>query len=385
MADAPGEQTDPAPAHVLVPVAMSGTLRGTIAYAVRTAQDAGPGSTVHFVSPVMGRAFQFGEEVGARARDLLDRTVVWAHEDLGFDPEADVEDLPIDIQTATVGADRYLFNPGDYAEVFIEYARDHGLDRVIVDPEYAPAGRAPMLQPLEFGLRQAGLDVEEAPVERPARRVALVRPGGAAQFGAVFAVAYLFYLVIGGIGGTFGLVTGAVSALVTAILSYRIVLKGPPSFRSWGRQLARFGLYVPYLIWEIAKANVELAYVILHPSLPIDPEMVHFEAAVWGDLPVTTLANSITLTPGTLTVDVSRREFHVHTLTGAARTNLLGGALEKGVRFIFYGRRGLRIASPAKRAEATADRQTAEGDGAADRAERPEDGKRQPGNDGVDQ
>jgi multicomponent Na+:H+ antiporter subunit E len=100
-----------------------------------------------------------------------------------------------------------------------------------------------------------------------------------------------------------------------------------------------------------------IAYVVLHPDLPIDPEMVEFDAAVWSALPVTTLANSITLTPGTLTVDVSRQHFTVHTLTGSSRDDLFSGALERAVRFVFYGRAAARIPSPVERQEMEQDEQ----------------------------
>jgi multicomponent Na+:H+ antiporter subunit E len=115
--------------------------------------------------------------------------------------------------------------------------------------------------------------------------------------------------------------------------------------------MGRLCLYVPYLVWEIAKANVAIAYVVLHPKLPIDPSLERFEAAVWGDVPATTLANSITLTPGTLTVDVSDREFYIHTLTESSRADLFEGSLERAVRFVYYGRSAARIPSPRERLE----------------------------------
>jgi multicomponent Na+:H+ antiporter subunit E len=83
--------------------------------------------------------------------------------------------------------------------------------------------------------------------------------------------------------------------------------------------------------------------------MPIEPSVVRFRAAVWGGLPVTTLANSITLTPGTLTVDVGPEGLEIHTLTGDARDGLAGGSLERAVRFVFYGRGGARIPTPTER------------------------------------
>jgi multicomponent Na+:H+ antiporter subunit E len=99
---------------------------------------------------------------------------------------------------------------------------------------------------------------------------------------------------------------------------------------------------------------------------------------------VTTLGNSITLTPGTLTVDVGRNGLDIHTLTGDAREDLAAGGLERAVRFVFYGRSGARISTPAERgsisaiddtdAESVVDPETDAGDaasvaGAADSAD----------------
>jgi len=348
--------TEEPSARILVPVGESITLRNTVAYAVREAADraaAGEAAAVHFVYPVTGRVVDPAEFDDPES--LLDRVEVWAREDLGDDASG------VEIETALRASDVYLFSPVDYARTLLEYADERDLDRIIVDPEYTPAGSAPMVRPLEYELSRSELTIEEAPVDRPTRRTRLVRGGGLAKFATVFGASFLFYNLLGGFAGAFDYATGAFSALVTAALLSRISLKTAPGRRAPAR-LLRFLVYVPYLLWEIAKANLEMAYVVLHPKLPIDPGMVEFEAAVWGDLPVTTLANSITLTPGTLTVDVSRREFHVHSLTKSTRDGLLDGALERAVRFVFYGREAAAIASPAERR----DGETPDGTGVSD-------------------
>ncbi|WP_117591854.1 monovalent cation/H+ antiporter subunit E [Haloprofundus halophilus] len=346
-------------ARVLVPVGESPTLRNTVAYAVRTAReraaDADSSAAVHFVYPALWRAVE-PTRAGKfeRAQELLDRVEVWAHEDLG-DDEADAAEPTVEIETAVVGADEYLFSPADFARVIVSYAREHDLGRVVVDPEYQPGGNAPMLRPLEYELTKSELSVEEAPVERPTRRGVLVGRESLTQYLLVFGASYLFYLTLGGFSGTFDLVTGAISAAVVTVVLGKIALKGKPDLRTLPAELGRLLLYTPYLLWEIAKANVALAYVILHPRLPIDPKMVKFEAAVWNDLPATTLANSITLTPGTLTVEVSHREFYIHSLTQSARDDLFDGALERAVRFVFYGRAAAQIPSPKERGAAQED------------------------------
>jgi multicomponent Na+:H+ antiporter subunit E len=334
--------------RLIVPISESGTLRSTIEYAVRRATEraaeTGTSATVHFVYPVSERlTFDAETEETRTARALLERVRAWAEADRGDDEAA------VTFETATVGTREYLFSPGDYADVLVRYARDHDLDCVVFDPGFNPFGTAPLLPPFETEVRRAGLDVEEAAVQRERRGPLLVRRGTVAQYLALFGVSYAFYLLLAGSAGAFELVTGAISAGIVATALWGVSLTAPVEVGRTAGQVARLVLYVPYLLWEVAKANVEVAYVVLHPDLPIDPEMVEFDAAVWSALPVTVLANSITLTPGTLTVDVSRRHFTVHTLTRSSREDLFSGALERAVRFLFYGRSAARIPSPIER------------------------------------
>ena len=73
--------------------------------------------------------------------------------------------------------------------------------------------------------------------------------------------------------------------------------------------------YLPWLTWEIFKSNVDVARTILSPSLPIRPSMVHFKGTQQSDLGRFIYANSITLTPGTVTTGIVGDDFEVHALT----------------------------------------------------------------------
>ena len=96
---------------------------------------------------------------------------------------------------------------------------------------------------------------------------------------------------------------------------------------------------MPYLHREVAKANVAIAAIVLHPRLPVDPKLVSYPTTLDGELALTTFANSVTLTPGTLTVDVDAEAgtLLVHTLTAGTRADLLDGSLERAVGFVFDG------------------------------------------------
>ncbi|MBI2878653.1 MAG: Na+/H+ antiporter subunit E [Candidatus Rokubacteria bacterium] len=97
----------------------------------------------------------------------------------------------------------------------------------------------------------------------------------------------------------------------------------------------RFLAYLPWLIGQVILANLQVAYVILHPRLPIAPVVVRFPTRLQGDLARATLGNSITLTPGTITIDVDGEEFVVHALTREAAREVLSRTMEKRVARAF--------------------------------------------------
>ena len=66
-----------------------------------------------------------------------------------------------------------------------------------------------------------------------------------------------------------------------------------------------FIVYVPVLFWYILLANFDVVYRVLHPKMPINPGIVKIKTRLKSESAITALANSITLTPGTLTVDLT--------------------------------------------------------------------------------
>lgn len=89
--------------------------------------------------------------------------------------------------------------------------------------------------------------------------------------------------------------------------------------------------YAPWLAWEVWKANVAVLKVVLHPRLPIQPQVVYFEGSQETDFGRVVYANSITLTPGTITTGVAGRHFQVHALTRAAVDGTEEGEMDRRV------------------------------------------------------
>lgn len=329
---------------VLVPVERSSTLRATVGH-VAGAAAAGEYSSIHFVSVASWRTDDPNvDRHRESAEALLERVAVWAETDLAEAGASDVE-----VVTAVVGTETYLFGPADFARRLAEYASTHDIGSVVLDPEYTPVGNTMLLQPLEFELASTSLHVREAPVDRPTRRERLVQDATGIRFAAAFGVSLLFYFVLGDPFYWFDWATGLATATIVAITLSRVSIDHDPRFPETPLAILRMALYVPVLVFEIVKSNLVVARVILDPRMPIDPTMNRMRVLVGRGLPLTTLANSITLTPGTLTVRARDENLYVHSLIPWAREGLFDGSLERWTRFVFYGREAARLPTPRER------------------------------------
>jgi len=90
-------------------------------------------------------------------------------------------------------------------------------------------------------------------------------------------------------------------------------------------------LYWPWLITEIVEANIDVARAILKGEMPIEPAIIEIKATQETELGQVIYANSITLTPGTVTLGVDRDILAVHALTRGAAENLRGGEMDRRV------------------------------------------------------
>jgi multicomponent Na+:H+ antiporter subunit E len=106
------------------------------------------------------------------------------------------------------------------------------------------------------------------------------------------------------------LAVGVGSSLIIAAASRNMF----PAVSVHPVRVVYFFVYIPVLLWEIIKSNLDVAYRVLHPALPINPGIVRVPVTLQSDYGKTILANSITLTPGTLTLDIKGQNFYVHWL-----------------------------------------------------------------------
>jgi multisubunit Na+/H+ antiporter MnhE subunit len=229
--------------------------------------------------------------------------------------------------------------PDDVAEIVAAYADKKGTDRVLVPADIERAIPGVSTDALVTALREVGVtEATAGSVGRSVIHRRLLVAASAASTGALFGLSLVFYLVLAGGVDTFEIVTGVATAGIVAATFRRVTFATPPNLSRSGSRVVRWCLYVPYLLWEVAKANLAIAAIVLHPRLPIDPKLVSYPTSLRGELALTTFANSVTLTPGTLTVDVENDgSLLVHTLTDDSRADLLEGSLERAVQFVFGG------------------------------------------------
>ena len=122
---------------------------------------------------------------------------------------------------------------------------------------------------------------------------------------------------------------GAVSCLAVAVIVRRMAVVDHE--RAPVDVTFRMLFYLPWLLWEIVKANIDVARLILHPRLPISPEIIRVRAGQRTDLGRVIYANSITLTPGTVSVDLDEATITVHALTRKAAASVESGEMDRRV------------------------------------------------------
>jgi multicomponent Na+:H+ antiporter subunit E len=147
---------------------------------------------------------------------------------------------------------------------------------------------------------------------------------------ALAASLFAFWLLLSGIYTPFLVLSGLGASLAVAALAQRMEVadrEGHPIHLA----LAALG-YWPWLMKEIVKSGWQVTRIILDPRLPISPTFVRFKPSQKSTAALATHANSITLTPGTITVEAGRDEFLVHALTREGADGVLDGEMDRRVR-----------------------------------------------------
>jgi multicomponent Na+:H+ antiporter subunit E len=134
------------------------------------------------------------------------------------------------------------------------------------------------------------------------------------------------WMILSGKFDAFHLSLGIISSAIVSYISSDLLFEQTPLKRILITGF-RFLLYIPYLLYQIFLANLHLLYLSFHPRMMelIDPRIIKFRSRLKSDLALVTFANSITLTPGTITVYVSiDGDFSVHAIDEKSSEGLPG-------------------------------------------------------------
>ncbi len=143
-------------------------------------------------------------------------------------------------------------------------------------------------------------------------------------------VLYLFWLMLSGQYNLMFFTFGALSVALTLWFQIRMdrVDHEPAQVRFSFHMLN----YTVWLLGEIVRTNIDLAKRIWNPDMPVDPVWKRLDTKLKTSREKTLYANSITLTPGTLTTDVHDDYLMVHTLTPEMMEELEEGEMEEKIR-----------------------------------------------------
>lgn len=154
----------------------------------------------------------------------------------------------------------------------------------------------------------------------------------------VFILSLIFWLLL-----TFkitvpNIIVGSVVSVITSAIFTRFFIVNvykliQPHRYFW------FIVYLFVFIWECIKANFDVAYRVLHPAMPIRPGIVKVRTTLKSDLAKTLLANSITMTPGTISVDIIDDYLYIHWIYVRSEdpevyTDMITGPFEKYIKRI---------------------------------------------------
>lgn len=141
---------------------------------------------------------------------------------------------------------------------------------------------------------------------------------------SVFVIMMIFWVIMSGMFDAFHLSLGVLSCALVAFFSSDLLF--PKAGTPWFKELIGVICYLPYLFWQIVLANLQVTYIVLHPRMleKIDPHLFRFDTKLKRPISKVAMAQSITLTPGTIAVNIHEDQIAVYALTTEAAAGLPG-------------------------------------------------------------
>lgn len=160
---------------------------------------------------------------------------------------------------------------------------------------------------------------------------------------SLFLICIAFWLTLSGSLKPKFIVYGVLASAATAWISYPLLLvpnkSGTKQYFVFGVPAFGFCSYCVWLLWQLILANIDVLKATTGKELAINPRVVRFYFKADNPMAYVMLANSITLTPGTVTINVTDEDlFEIHALTDGAAAGVLDGSMQKKVAELYGGK-----------------------------------------------
>jgi len=155
---------------------------------------------------------------------------------------------------------------------------------------------------------------------------------------ALFILSLIFWFLLTFRFTVSNLIVGSVASAICSAIFARYYFHNVYKFLQPHRYFW-FIIYLFIFIWECIKANFDVAYRVLHPAMPIRPGIVKVKTNLKSEFAKMLLANSITMTPGTISVDIIDDYLFIHWIYIRSEdpevyTGMITGAFEKSIKRI---------------------------------------------------
>lgn len=154
------------------------------------------------------------------------------------------------------------------------------------------------------------------------------------------AIMMIFWILLSGRFEVKFLIYGTFTSLIAGYICMPLLMlksaDGKNEYFALGFSIFRLAVYCLWIFWQLITSNFALAKVIVSPELAIDPQVIRFKVNMDNPMALTVLANSITLTPGTVTMNVTDDGvYEIHALTDDAAGGIRAGDMQRHVARLF--------------------------------------------------
>ncbi len=155
----------------------------------------------------------------------------------------------------------------------------------------------------------------------------------------LFIMMMIFWLLLSGRLELKFILYGVVSSLICSRICLPLLTvrgRSGQEYFAFDVPVVQMAGYCLWIFWQLILSNVSLASAVMRPELGIDPRVIRFQVNMDNPIALTVLANSITLTPGTVTVNVTDDAvFEIHALTEDAASGIIAGDMQIRVARLF--------------------------------------------------